>query len=220
MIVTNVIVVLLFLVAIIRNKKDRFRLSLLLFFRIIAPILHYTSVITVSEGKWIIPTIGLISLVECIITTWFVSNYRLFNDNLEAATSDLLNSISDLAISTGMNLLITNANDQAKSLLAIEQGNSIVGLMAKNSSLTFQQINEKMALLKKSEQVEGYTFLMTDLSETRKKERELTSLHETKDRLFAIIGHDLRRPTLAFRGISKKVNYLIKKQEFERLICY
>ena len=246
MIVTNVIVVLLFLVAIIRNKKDRFRLSLLLFFRIIAPILHYTSVITVSEGKWIVPSIGLISLVECIITTWFVSNYRLFNDNLEAATSDLLNSISDLAISTGMNLLITNANDQAKSLLAIEQGNSIVGLMAKNSSLTFQQINEKMlgliqernkhfeiaiidkketerifeikaALLKKSEQVEGYTFLMTDLSETRKKERELTSLHETKDRLFAIIGHDLRRPTLAFRGISKKVNYLIKKQEFERL---
>jgi len=246
MIMMNVIVIVLFLITIIRNKKDRFRLSLLLVFRIIAPVLHYTSVITVTEGKWIMPSIGLISLVEGSITTWFVSNYRLFNNNLEAATSDLLNSISDLAISTDTNLLITNANDQAKSLLAIQQGNSMTGLMANNSSLTIQQIDEKMrsliqtknkhleiaiidkkekerifeikaALLKRSEQIEGYTFLMTDLSETRKKERELKSLHETKDRLFAIIGHDLRKPALAFRGISKKVNFLVKKQEFERL---
>ena len=59
--------------------------------------------------------------------------------------------------------------------------------------------------------------MLTDLSEIRKKEKELETLHETKDRLFAIIGHDLRKPALAFRGISKKVNYLIKQNQLERL---
>jgi len=249
MILMNVIAVVLFLIAIIRDRKDTLRLCLLLVFRILAPILHFTVVISVTEGKWIIPSISLISIVECIITTWFVSNYRLFNDNIKAANLDLLNSISDLAISTDTNFLITNANNLAESLLNIQQGNTIMTLMAKNSSMTFQQINYKMnrliqeknkkfelsiidkkeeerlfeiktALLKRNEQIKGYTFLLTDLSETRKKERELKSLHDTKDRLFAIIGHDLRKPALAFRGISKKVNYLIKKQEFERLYTF
>lgn len=46
---------------------------------------------------------------------------------------------------------------------------------------------------------------------------ELKSLNATKDRLFGIIGHDLRKPALAFRGISKKVNFLIKRKEFDTL---
>ena len=45
----------------------------------------------------------------------------------------------------------------------------------------------------------------------------LKELNETKDRLFAIIGHDLRKPALAFRGISKKVNFLIQQKEFDTL---
>ena len=46
---------------------------------------------------------------------------------------------------------------------------------------------------------------------------QLESLNHTKDRIFAIIGHDLRKPAASFRGISKKVKHLIKKQDFERL---
>ena len=46
---------------------------------------------------------------------------------------------------------------------------------------------------------------------------QLESLNHTKDRIFAIIGHDLRKPAASFRGISKKVKYLIKKQDFETL---
>lgn len=46
---------------------------------------------------------------------------------------------------------------------------------------------------------------------------ELRQLNATKDRLFAIIGHDLRKPALAFRGISKKVNFLIQQNDFDTL---
>jgi len=47
--------------------------------------------------------------------------------------------------------------------------------------------------------------------------RQLEQLNLTKDRIFAIIGHDLRRPALAFRGITEKVNYLLRKQDFDTL---
>lgn len=48
----------------------------------------------------------------------------------------------------------------------------------------------------------------------------LQQLNTTKDRLFAIISHDLRKPALAFRGISKKVKFLIQQQEFDTLDKY
>lgn len=49
------------------------------------------------------------------------------------------------------------------------------------------------------------------------KNAQLEQLNLTKDRIFAIIGHDLRKPALAFRGIANKVNYLLKKQDFKTL---
>ncbi len=50
-----------------------------------------------------------------------------------------------------------------------------------------------------------------------KQKIRLEELNLTKDRLFAIIGHDMRKPVLAFRGIGKKVNYLIQKQDYKTL---
>jgi len=47
--------------------------------------------------------------------------------------------------------------------------------------------------------------------------QQLQQINETKDRLFAIIGHDLRKPAIAFKGITKKVNYLLRKNDFETL---
>ena len=49
------------------------------------------------------------------------------------------------------------------------------------------------------------------------KNSQLQQLNETKDRLFAIIGHDLRKPAIAFKGITKKVNYLLRKNDFKTL---
>ncbi len=50
-----------------------------------------------------------------------------------------------------------------------------------------------------------------------KQNDQLEQLNTTKDRIFAIIGHDLRKPAIAFRGITKKVNYLLKKEDYETL---
>ena len=50
-----------------------------------------------------------------------------------------------------------------------------------------------------------------------KKQNELESLNNTKDQLFTIIAHDLKKPALSFRGITNKVNYLIKRKEFDVL---
>lgn len=49
------------------------------------------------------------------------------------------------------------------------------------------------------------------------QKEQLEHLNQTKDQIFAIIGHDLRKPALSFRGIAKKVNYLLKKQDFKTL---
>lgn len=46
---------------------------------------------------------------------------------------------------------------------------------------------------------------------------ELTRLNATKDRIFAIIGHDMRKPALAFRGMTQKISYLLQKQDYARI---
>ncbi|RMD98815.1 MAG: hypothetical protein D6816_15715 [Bacteroidetes bacterium] len=47
--------------------------------------------------------------------------------------------------------------------------------------------------------------------------QQLEQINRTKDRIFSIIGHDLRKPAIAFRGITQKVNYLLKKKDYETL---
>ncbi|MEL6357586.1 MAG: triple tyrosine motif-containing protein, partial [Bacteroidota bacterium] len=41
------------------------------------------------------------------------------------------------------------------------------------------------------------------------KNKELEALNRTKDRLFAILSHDLRTPIISLRGLAKKVSFLI-----------
>lgn len=50
-----------------------------------------------------------------------------------------------------------------------------------------------------------------------KQNENLEMLNATKDKLFGIIGHDLRKPATSFNGITKKVNFLIKENDFETL---
>ena len=50
------------------------------------------------------------------------------------------------------------------------------------------------------------------------QKNELHEINKTKDRLFAIIAHDLRSPSLTLRGLTKKVNYLIRNKRYEELV--
>ena len=48
--------------------------------------------------------------------------------------------------------------------------------------------------------------------------KSLQLSNQTKDRLFAILAHDLRNPVLSFKHVSNSLNYLIKKRQTERII--
>lgn len=47
---------------------------------------------------------------------------------------------------------------------------------------------------------------------------ELSHLNETKDRIFAILAHDLRNPVIAFEDLVKSINYLLQSDQPERVL--
>lgn len=49
------------------------------------------------------------------------------------------------------------------------------------------------------------------------KNEELRLLNQTKDRFFAIVGHDLRGPITSFSGLNDLINWYIEKKEFDKL---
>lgn len=49
------------------------------------------------------------------------------------------------------------------------------------------------------------------------QKQELENTNRTKDRILAILGHDLRKPAFGFRGLSKKINYLLNKEDYSTL---
>lgn len=62
-----------------------------------------------------------------------------------------------------------------------------------------------------------YFLLRSKNKQINRKNAELEKLNNVKDQLFQIIGHDLRKPALAFRNVSKNLNYLIDKGDAERI---
>jgi signal transduction histidine kinase len=51
------------------------------------------------------------------------------------------------------------------------------------------------------------------------QKQELAQSNQTKDRLFTILAHDLRNPVLAFQNLAESVNYLLKKNQPERVLA-
>lgn len=47
--------------------------------------------------------------------------------------------------------------------------------------------------------------------------RELQEVNQAKDKLFTIIGHELRGPVVYFQNIAQNIAYLIRKGEFDRI---
>lgn len=52
----------------------------------------------------------------------------------------------------------------------------------------------------------------------RRNAQKLLRLNEMKDKIFTILGHDLKGPSLAFNSLTKKLSYLIKKNDVNRLL--
>ena len=54
-------------------------------------------------------------------------------------------------------------------------------------------------------------------NELSEKNKELEKLNQFKDKIYSIIAHDLRDPAFALQDIGKKIDYLLKTKQFERL---
>ncbi|MBI3218242.1 MAG: tetratricopeptide repeat-containing sensor histidine kinase [Bacteroidetes bacterium] len=52
------------------------------------------------------------------------------------------------------------------------------------------------------------------------KNEELRKLNQTKDRFFAIVGHDLRGPITSFSGINDLLNWHISKNDLEKVKAF
>ncbi|MEZ4887507.1 MAG: tetratricopeptide repeat-containing sensor histidine kinase [Chitinophagales bacterium] len=93
-----------------------------------------------------------------------------------------------------------------EEMYSVETQNKIAEL---NTTFEAEKREEEIARLTKE----------NELLETIKAQKEkLEQLNLTKDQIFSIIGHDMRKPAIAFRGIGRKVNYLLKKQDYPTLI--
>lgn len=242
--VMAILVIGLFMYSILADENDRLKKLILLIIFIVFPILYSKINFTSAQG-WTIPASAVVLLSQVLIATWFVSGYRIFKDNFGLAVSDVLDSISDLIIKTDLDYNIEYQNSKTIALFGTAPA-TIVDFVSQNSSLTrfesldfFKQLSMqaanteilklkdssgitknleiKVSKLLKSKRLVGYTFLFTDLTQILAQQDELEKLNDTKDRLFTIIGHDLRKPALAFRGISKKIRRLIAKNDFDAL---
>ncbi|MFT7453091.1 MAG: signal transduction histidine kinase [Patescibacteria group bacterium] len=64
--------------------------------------------------------------------------------------------------------------------------------------------------------LERLVALRTQTIEQQKS--DLEQLTQTKDRLYAIIAHDLRDPVESFKGIAGKINFLLKKKDMNHVL--
>ncbi|HHM20721.1 MAG TPA: HAMP domain-containing histidine kinase, partial [Bacteroidetes bacterium] len=91
----------------------------------------------------------------------------------------------------------------------------IMGLLFTLSSYLFFQYrltaykNRQMALEKKVNERS---------KELLEKNKQLQHLDKIKNQLFAIIAHDMKNALVTFRGVAKKVAYLLKENQTQRLL--
>lgn len=193
------------------------------------------------ESEWKLSFSSMYMLLECIILSWFISGYRLLKDQYKVASDELLNSVSDLIIRTDKQYNIIDMNQSSVSILGQAYSNifevlnlpggqskeNLKGWTNKRDKKMNIEVIDKAGLKRimlvkvspyfwRSKDV-GYSFLLTDVTELKHKENQLLASNNTKDQLFSIISHDLRKPALAFKGIATKVNYLINKRDFKSL---
>lgn len=127
----------------------------------------------------------------------------------------LADSVSGAANARKMTtLLLETEFDKEKEVLVFEQAKQEAILKAETKQSRIIAIGiGLLALL-------GFGFFWNARRKNQiiaKAKNQLEQLNNTKDRIFAIIGHDLRKPVIAFNGISETINYLIQKEDYSTL---
>ena len=60
-------------------------------------------------------------------------------------------------------------------------------------------------------------YLKKNKVEIDTQQEKIAESNQVQNRLFSILGQEIRKPILTFRDISKKIDFLIKHKEFEAL---
>ena len=110
--------------------------------------------------------------------------------------------------------LYTNAENEKKVLLLEKDKEVLAAVSARNKIVAIATLFLGLISL---------IFLFWSRNKNKiiaDRNLQLQSLNNIKDQIFSIIGHDLKKPTLAFRGITKKLNYLIKSGDENRMLAF
>ena len=133
---------------------------------------------------------------------------EIFNLNGELTNNMLDSKIADLGRIEAEN--INQSNEQ--KILLLEKEADVAAAVASRNRIAALGSTILATLI-------GFFFYRNNNQKKliSSQKETLESLNNTKDQIFAIIGHDLRKPAISFNGISKKVNYFIQKKDFESL---
>lgn len=98
----------------------------------------------------------------------------------------------------------------------------IVGMFAAGITLQYyrnQSIRRKKELLE--QQIKLRTAEIKTQNELiRTQNEDLNLLNDYKDKIIAIIGHDLRSPVIGLRNIGRKIRFLTERNQLERLSAF
>ena len=113
---------------------------------------------------------------------------------------------------TKANLRNEYENEKKMTLLTTEKEKSQLEY-ERNQAITFGGGASFLAL-----SCIGLFFFIRDKNRKIKNQNiKLENLNNVKDTLFQIIGHDLKKPSINFRNVSKNINYLLDKKDYSRL---
>lgn len=112
------------------------------------------------------------------------------------------------------NIQLTHQFNQEKERIEIEQKEKELILQNKNTRSRFVALLFSLISLIG---IFGFLWIRRKNQLIEKQKEKLEEINNTKDKLFAIIGHDLKRPAMALKGITSKVKYLLDNKDYERL---
>lgn len=124
----------------------------------------------------------------------------------ELANDDLSTNVSEARIEAEYEAekkILLATNEKEKAILDGKRRQSILlGILAGMIALFLAGL---------------YFFSKRKNTKIQEQNSELEKLNNVKDQLFQIIGHDLRKPVISFRNVSKNLNYLIDRGDEKRL---